>query len=62
MIDIGELTENDKGASVVYENGYKREFGVVSSWNDHFIFVKYGGSQQSQATSPEHLTKEIENA
>jgi hypothetical protein len=56
MIEISKLTEKDKGREVVFTSqGSKREFGIISSWNERFIFVKYNGSQQSQATRPEDL-------
>jgi hypothetical protein len=56
MIEIAKLTEEDKGREVVFDSsGVKREFGIISSWNNRFIFVKYNGSQQSQATMPEDL-------
>lgn len=51
-----ELTESDKGREVVYTAGHgTKEFGHISSWNGHFVFVKYGYNQQSQATRPENL-------
>lgn len=56
MIDITTLTEADKGREVVYTNtGGEREYGRISSWSDHFIFVRYGDQQGSQATSPSNL-------
>ncbi|MDR2095752.1 MAG: hypothetical protein LBP76_09585 [Treponema sp.] len=56
MIDISKLTENDRGREVVFDfRGSEREFGIISSWNERFIFVKYNGSQQSQATDPMSL-------
>jgi len=56
MIEIAKLTETDKDREVVFEcPGKETEYGFISSWNERFIFVKYGGSQQSQATKPEHL-------
>jgi hypothetical protein len=56
MIELSKLTEHDRGREVVFDSpGSKMEFGIVSSWNDRFIFVKYNGSQQSQATNPEDL-------
>jgi hypothetical protein len=61
MIEIAKLTEEDKGREVVFDSrGMKREFGIISSWNKRFIFVKYNGSQQSQATMPEDLRFSIE--
>jgi hypothetical protein len=56
MISISELTENEKGLEVVYDNHGQREFGHISSWNDKYIFVRYGSNTQSQATNPEDLT------
>jgi hypothetical protein len=56
MIEISKLTENDKGREVAFNSqGPEREFGIISSWNERFIFVKYNSSQQSQATRPEDL-------
>jgi hypothetical protein len=56
MIKISELTEKDKGREVeFYLSAPKYEYGIISSWNDRYIFVKYNGNPQSQATSPEHL-------
>jgi hypothetical protein len=56
MIEISKLTEEDKGREVAFDSpGSKREFGIISSWNERFIFVKYNGLQQSQATRPEDL-------
>ena len=49
------------GREVVFDlQGSKREFGIISSWNERFIFVKYNGRQQSQATKPEDLRFSIE--
>ena len=62
-MDIKDLIE---GLEVVYipqhiENPYESkevEYGVISSWNGSYIFVKYDG-QNSQATSIKDLqTKE----
>lgn len=36
------------------------ESGVISSWNDQFVFVRYGGKQTSQATSPSDLDFEFQ--
>jgi hypothetical protein len=61
MIEILKLTEKDKGREVVFDfNGTKREFGIISSWNERFVFVKYNGIQQSQATMPKDLRFSIE--
>ena len=41
MINIKLLNENDKGRRVEYNNGFKKEVGVIKSWNDKVIFVVY---------------------
>ena len=43
MIELSEMKESDKGRLVVYRSrgGDKVERGIVSSWNDKFIFVNY---------------------
>ena len=42
MIDISKLAESDKGRAVTYTAGHgDKEFGVISSWNDRFVFVRY---------------------
>lgn len=40
-IDIKKLTEKDKGCLVKYETNYKKENGVIKSWNERYIFVVY---------------------
>jgi hypothetical protein len=56
VIETSKLTDEDRGREVVFESqGSYREFGIISSWNERFIFVKYDGRQQSQATRPEDL-------
>jgi hypothetical protein len=60
MIEISKLKEKDKGREVIFELRGSREFGIISSWNKRFIFVKYNGSRQSHATMPEDLRFSIE--
>ena len=44
------------GRKVVYTPYHGEiEEGVVTSWNDHFIFVRYGNNTTSQATLREQL-------
>jgi hypothetical protein len=56
MIEISMLTEKDIGREVVYK-GYEddnaREYGVISSWNDRFIFVVYDGHKWFSKPFPE---------
>ena len=47
------------GARVVYRRPHcEVEVGVITSVNDTYIFVRYGSSPTSQATSPEDLNLE----
>lgn len=67
MIEIKDLTEEDKGRNVRYipPHAYGNvrhldcENGKISFWNDQFIFVKYwrGGRLMftSEATGPNDL-------
>jgi hypothetical protein len=56
MIDITNLTDTDVGRGVVYiPRTDQPGDGVITSWNDTFIFVRYRGSEQPQATRPVDL-------
>ena len=70
MIDINKLTENDKGRKVIYSRkgfegielpfsdvrfGNKFEEGIITSWNDSFMFIRYGKDIHSKATYPSDL-------
>ncbi len=54
-----EPKEADIGRAVTYTGntylGGKPEYGVITSFNDSAVFVRYDGKQQSQATSREDL-------
>lgn len=44
MIVIKELSVRDIGRKVIYHREFcEREEGELSSWNDHYIFVKFRG-------------------
>tara|TARA_Y100001956_G_C4070043_1_gene163479 strand:+ start:29 stop:211 length:183 start_codon:yes stop_codon:yes gene_type:complete len=60
MIDIKTLTQEDIGRRVVYEKQYTLDEGIISSYNEKYIFVKYGTCSTAQATSPEDLTFSFE--
>lgn len=49
-------TEEDVGRQVIYDddNG-TREYGVITSMNTYFVFVRYGPGETSQATKREDL-------
>jgi hypothetical protein len=57
MIPIESLTDADKGRKVVYQKWpiMRRERGVISSWNESVIFVRYGADLTAKATRPEDL-------
>lgn len=57
QIENIELEESHKGVGVIYTPRHKAptEAGIISSWNDTFVFVKYGDSGTAQATDPEQL-------
>lgn len=48
-------SRDDIGSKVVYTGnrcpGGKREEGIITSFNDLVVFVRYGGSATSQATN-----------
>ncbi|SIO65351.1 hypothetical protein SAMN05443247_10544 [Bradyrhizobium erythrophlei] len=54
-----EPTEDDIGRGVVYTGnrypGGRLEEGVITSFNDHRVFVRYGSDKGSKSTSREDL-------
>jgi hypothetical protein len=49
-------TEADIGRKVIYEREYcKKEEGVITSFNNKYVFVRYGSGCTSQATDPADL-------
>lgn len=50
-------TPDDIGRSVVYHEypGAKPETGVITSFNDAFVFVRYGADIHSKATNSANL-------
>ena len=54
-----KLTEKDIGRSVIYTGnrypGGKTEEGVITSLNDHSVFVRYGADKHSKGTSRSDL-------
>ena len=59
-INIHTLTESDKDRLVVFQRGKgeatERDEGVITSWNKHFVFVRYKGDIGSKATYPDDLS------
>ena len=61
-----EPTEDDIGRAVVYTGhrrypGGKLEEGVITSFNDYSVFVRYGADKHSKATSRADLEWAREN-
>lgn len=44
------------GHKVIYSGPYLAEEGVITSVNDHYVFVRYGSDVHSKATSAAELT------
>lgn len=56
MIDVTALTEEDKGKSVQYTAmDMTIECGIITSWNEYYVFVRYTKEGIGQATSPSSL-------
>lgn len=59
-IQLNKLTESDKGRLVVYTpfedcDSNLKERGVITSWNDMYVFVRYGSDIHSKSTNPDDL-------
>lgn len=56
-IKISDLREEDKNnRAVIYTAHHgEREQGIITSWNDHYVFVRYGLGSTSAATDPDQL-------
>jgi len=56
MIDITTLTKEDISRQVIYLSPHIKfpETGILSSWNDKYIFVKFRGPN-GEACIPEDL-------
>ena len=52
--------ESPIGQRVVYDDYGKREFGVITSWNSRFVFVRFGIAENGQACDYEKI--KFENA
>lgn len=57
MIDLASLRPADVGRAVVYRPAVgAAEDGVIVSWNERYVFVRYGVQNSSKATDPRDLT------
>lgn len=48
--------EIEVGMGVTYHSFNNEEHGIITSWNKHFVFVRYGLGDTSAATRIEDLT------
>lgn len=58
MIEISKLTDKDIGRNVLYHREYcTPERGVLTSWNSHFVFVRFRGPN-GESCEPEDVSFE----
>lgn len=50
-----EWDPEQPGRGTMFFTPAEVEKGVITSVNDHYVFVRYGDKWQTQATSPEDL-------
>lgn len=56
MIEIKKLKQKDIGRNIKYEQEFcKTEYGILTSWNDQYIFVKFRGPN-GEACNPEDIS------
>ncbi len=61
MIDIARLRPPDVGRGVIYTpSAGKPERGVLSSWNDKYIFARFTSGSTAAACDPADLTWEFD--
>lgn len=55
-LKLRDLDASSIGRPVVYSSAYlPSEDGVITSFNDQFVFVRYRGDSASKATHPADL-------
>lgn len=60
MIDPKQLTDKDVGRKVTYDREFcDTETGVLSSWNDKYVFVRFKGPN-GEACEPEDVRFDFE--
>ena len=53
---IINLTDADKGRGVIFHTNHgTQERGVLSSWNEHFIFARFTSGSTAAACDPRQL-------
>lgn len=59
MIDVHKLSNNDLGRGVVYHSHGVSESGVLSSWNEQYVFVRFDNDLHGKACRPDDVTFEF---
>lgn len=55
-MQISNLTEKDVGRSVTYHPKHGApEHGILSSWNEKYVFVRYTQGSTAAACDPQQL-------
>ena len=55
-MNIKDLTESDKGRKVLFSTYHGDiEMGVLSSWNERYIFTRFTSGSTAAACNPEQL-------
>ena len=53
---VEELIDTDRGRKVIYQSwGGVAEEGVITGWNEPYVFVRFGNSVTSQACRRDQL-------
>ncbi len=56
MIKLEELTSDDVGREVIFWHSHgKPEPGILSSWNDKYIFCRFTTGSTAAACDPKQL-------
>lgn len=57
---ISDLKPTDVGRRAIYTAHHgDRQVGVISSWNERYVFVRYGMGSTAAATDPDQLEFEL---
>ena len=53
---VEELIDTDRGRKVIYRGwGREVEDGIITGWNESYVFVQFGNSVTSQACRRDQL-------
>jgi hypothetical protein len=60
-VRVETLATTDEGRLVIWADRHQREVGVVSSWNEDYVFVRFTTGCTAEACAPEKLRFALEN-